>query len=832
MAEALVIGGSTINRTASAVTLLECQVFQKDSWPTFSFRIDGITLASLPDPYLGKSISYTLPDGTLLFVGDVQSVNHRWEPSAGWVAEYHCTGLRKRGDYIPVTDEVSKTDTIRFNVAPDDPSRILARQGRSIGQMVADVLEMATNRAALVAAGIGNFSSAGTGAAAHCVMSGRTISSVVVDSAGSGYTATPTLILLGGNGSGGVLTPTMSGGGLSSVAVSSAGTYDGTPTILISTLPADTLSDLDTLTIIPPSEVAFVGERLLGAIESTVQTWHPNHWLHVLPDGTIRLYDSRSFTASTLTFGYGTYVGLPTITRDVSQCFQRVVVRGATKVQSTLLQTLPYTGSSDTDGGLQEDFGHDGLDNATAKADYDATTDFVQPGIGQGYIEGTCTMPSTTTVRFTPTDSTLTWVANRWDQTDAGAKGWVNLRSDITTGVSQYQLARVVANTALTAGSYSDLTLDAAVASTNYTGCQLYGTGDGANEVWRKYKVTDATIGAALLQFFPYPVPYRSSIGSAPAAAGTLRSTPIGGVEWHGTSTPDELTIDPTTGHVYFQYPTGLVYSPDKKTVVTPDNVTAFVAYAIGTYTATYPADSGGSPVYGGTSYTKEGLERTKYITVNDWRDGSNQANMDLFAQETHGALSDAVVEGSIQIYELNTTYLTPGLKLNIQSSDGNTPWDDVAAPLIAVGLHFGEATLAGPSYLMDLRVSSRRAPYSGAIFMRPSQTGLTAFTTMNPSISIPTPTLPGGIPGMGGPSFDAGGFGDYPGLFGGIDTAAPPPATPPRSYGTPPMGPGPTVEDFAAAGIDTTGWGIPTDADLGIAPEPAADDSLGNLSE
>ena len=57
------------------------------------------------------------------------------------------------------------------------------------------------------------------------------------------------------------------------------------------------------------------------------------------------------------------------------------------------LSLQPWPGSSASDGGLQEDFAHDGLTNSQAKAQWRAT-DFTTPTQSQGTATATATVAS------------------------------------------------------------------------------------------------------------------------------------------------------------------------------------------------------------------------------------------------------------------------------------------------------------------------------------------------------------------------------------------------------------------------------------------------------
>ena len=72
------------------------------------------------------------------------------------------------------------------------------------------------------------------------------------------------------------------------------------------------------------------------------------------------------------------------------------------------------------------------------------------------------------------TNTSLTLTANQLDQTDTGQHAIVTVYSDTITNLQQMFSARVIANTAMTAGGTADLTLDRALPSTAYNGYRLY----------------------------------------------------------------------------------------------------------------------------------------------------------------------------------------------------------------------------------------------------------------------------------------------------------------------------------------------------------------------
>jgi hypothetical protein len=801
MSAVLVINGTTIDRVATRTTLLSVRPYAKDGYPILTFARSIGALTSGPDPWDGKSVTLT-QDGTLIFTGDTGSHLTHYDDHLGWVREWTCYGLAKRAEYIPVTDSNTLTDTARFNIAGDDPDFIASRAGRTVGQIVADVLEMAQNKTALSGVGVGNYSSAGTGAAATCTISGGAVQSTfTVTAGGSGYTVAPTVLLSGGGGSGATATAAVSGGAVTGLTLTSGGSgYTSPPIVILSTLPPVTLTDLDGLAIIPPFEVDVQGERILQALEGTVQACHPNHFVQVDPQGNIRFLDPRTFAADvTLTMdGTDPRVGRPSVTCDWSSCYSRCEVRGHDLVVPVTLRLQPWSGSMDAGGGLAEDFAHDGLTNAQAKAQW-RSTDFTTPaqsqgtatasatvsgGVitaitvllsgynytsaptvqitdatgtgatatasisggsvssiavtagGSGYSStpavtltgptvgqsdiGTCTMPSTTQVTVTSANAKANWVADYWDYSPTGHQGIIVLRQDAVSAYTQYFTARIIANTSLSAGGTSTLTLDQPTPATSYTSYEIYGTAGGASYVYRRYKVTNTQIAAQIANYFPYPVAFRNSDGTAATltsnAAGTVFYSSSGSAPYQQSYIG--VAVDPESGTVLTARPTALVFSPDGVTPTPVNDFQAFVPVHTGALSTVWPSSG-----YAGTSYTALGLQRTKVISCNDWRDTSNIANMTTFASEFLDSVKDVVYEGSMPYFGLLSSVLTIGHKLSIAGSGYSTGWESLGLPVIAVDLEYRERQ-GGTSYMTTLTFSNRRAPFSGAALQRPVMVG------------------------------------------------------------------------------------------------------------
>ncbi len=496
-------------------------------------------------------------------------------------------------------------------------------------------------------------------------------------------------------------------------------------------LPSLTTGDLAALTVIPPWRVSISGERILQALEYFVSTCHPNAWLHVQPDGTIRFLDQRLAAANTITIGTDPRQGLPTLTRDYTDNYSQVEVRGNTLAVPVILQTLPWEGSSSSDGGLQEAFAWGGHTSAAAKALW-KPNDFNQPGaFGVGNAVGTCTVTDATHVTVTCSDHTQTWAANFWGQSSTEAQGSIYVYGDSIPGIGQFASAKVIANTALSAGGSSVLTISPPLTSLAFNSFKLWGLAFDGSIVYRKYKITNSAIASALLNFFPYPVAVQLAVvGNAAwvtsSIEGFVQVPEVGPTGPPYITGGVNITVDPVGGFVYFDKPTAFIINQAAGTYIPPYNVVALLSVASGSLVTFAPS----STTYAGTLFTVEGITRRKVITCRDWGDGSNTANMQIFASEFLDSVKDVVVEGSVSYYGMLERYLVCGATGQAVSFTGNdsvtaytTGWEALNLPVVSVELVFNTGP-DGTSYTTNLQLSNRRGRYTADNFLRPNIMG------------------------------------------------------------------------------------------------------------
>ncbi len=478
--------------------------------------------------------------------------------------------------------------------------------------------------------------------------------------------------------------------------------------------------------------MTFAGERIIQSIESALQSVYPTYWVHIDVSGNIRFLNTLSFTNNTIALG-GSDIRwlLPSLHRDLSDCYGQVVVRGDLYVSGVTLGLKPLPGSSyetnwppsggmTPNGGLVEDFAGWGgwTTNAQAKAAW-SPSEYQQLSMNTGQDQGSCTCLSTTQVVITSQNTSLTLPVNQLDQTITGQHAIITVFSDSIANIEQQFMARVIANTAMVAGGCSTLTLDRPLPATTYNSYRLYALSTAGNVVWRRYAVTNPAIAAAMQQFFPYPFAFRNSDGTAAA----LTSSPVCTVYWSASGSPPYnqssigVQIDPVNGLITTVSPTALVYGGG--VVTPPTDVQVFVPVASGSLQVQSPSSGG----YAGTLATVEGIDRTKTVTVREWRDYSLMTNMQAYSDQLLSALCNVVVEGTISYLGLARTYLAPGQAVCITGNGYTTGYESLALPVASIDIQFN-AGPGGTSYVSTLHLSNRQARYTGDIFVRPAVTG------------------------------------------------------------------------------------------------------------
>lgn len=376
------VDGSGYGLPRSGFRLVSCVPFGRDATPSLTFQMIGQPLPARPDPFLNKSVtlSYDIGSGdVLLFAGLCVSCAPQFT-EYGWTPTWEARGLRWVGDLVPITNTNTGGDTFAFNLEPDDPNYVASRAGRTLGQIIAAVLNDETLMPALDAYGIGGYTSFGTGASATVNIVGGAVDSIDVGDAGDDYTTDPAVIVWG-DGTGATAHAVRAGNTIDSVVVDTGGSGYTTAIAIILPMPEATVRDLARMLVVPPFPVYVQGEKSLSQIASAVQQGSPNFMLSVEPDGTLRFLDQRLFGDDGE--GYPETIDLTlddatdlvetqniNLSYDLADNYTRVLVRGENYAEGKMLSLM--------NGTMEEVFDHDGLDNEEAK-DAWKLSDFTNP---------------------------------------------------------------------------------------------------------------------------------------------------------------------------------------------------------------------------------------------------------------------------------------------------------------------------------------------------------------------------------------------------------------------------------------------------------------------
>jgi hypothetical protein len=490
------------------------------------------------------------------------------------------------------------------------------------------------------------------------------------------------------------------------------------PTGGVYVLPSATIADLAALSIIPPKPIYVSGEKFGGALVGFLSAVAPNVRMWVQPNGILRFLDLTTFGPSVVTLTMGSDPIEPTeISRDVSDCWQRIEIRGAPIAIMGVFKL--------SNGTLLEKFAWGTYTtNAAAIAAW-LPANFT--GTASTQDQGTCTDSSTTTVVVTSSNASATWPSDYWDQTSTGVKGIANFYDTVNPGVTSIWTSPIVANTALTAGGTSTLTLAAPLPVLTYNTYTLSGLTAGASQVWRHYQIADSTLWALVVQQSTYPQAWVNGGGGA-----VMISSAMGAVFYPSSGPPYNMFPLPfqvdDSGNIIFVAPT---YVTANNSV--PADVWCAIPINTGPNVVYSPVNTGGppatTPAYAGDSHTIEGLADTLVVTIADWRDPGQTAQVQALANDWLKSVQDGVREGDVVYHGLYPAALTFGICLNIAGKTDSggvdtTGWEAAELPVIGFEVEFSQGA---DDYVTTLNCSSRRGHLSAEIFLKPERS-MTAF--------------------------------------------------------------------------------------------------------
>lgn len=464
---------------------------------------------------------------------------------------------------------------------------------------------------------------------------------------------------------------------------------------------------LDGLTWTPPRPVDFGGERLWSELVDFLGRWAMNHrfWLDYSSGCQIKVFDLGSL-ATERTVALGTdKAELVSFRTGTENCFTRVVGLGGDEVELHELRL--------SDATLQEDW------TSTQETNW-VYGDFKAEGIATD--GGNVISMTQSVVTVQSSSNTRTWAANFWAGT---REGRLQLRGTPVAGVTSQAIRDVSANTALTAGGQATVTVSRDFELNSYTKYSLFGRKDN-DHVWRRYLPTDTAVRTKLRRLFAKPVTYRFAEGQA---AITGISHPLGFIKHAGILYQMLVTIDQATGQILFVEPvvahTALGNSEadldDGDVTTEPADVVVAVPVAVRRLETSFPPNSGGSPVYSGLAATEYGIQRTKYIRLDEWEDKNAQSQIERLLEEVHKSVRDPRVEARVAVHGYTAAAyrgLGWALRLQARRSSGSDLIDlgllsDLPLPVRSVSVEWGR----GDGMLIQIETSNERKPSTSLDF-------------------------------------------------------------------------------------------------------------------
>jgi hypothetical protein len=474
-------------------------------------------------------------------------------------------------------------------------------------------------------------------------------------------------------------------------------------------------ADLDPLTIVPPttSGVLIQGASFVDQAEHFLQTWYAQFALYIPADGIIRIVDTTDLTQTTFTLDSDP-ITVEDVSRDTSQCYTRVVLRGFGLIEPAYLSLA--------DGTLTEAF---------TTADKLAWTwySFIQPT--GGISDGTITAVTSTQITVRSEDASQTWPVNYWNSIEAV----VQLVNPAVSDISFTESRQITACTALTAGGTSVLTLDTPLNNSGYSVYHIWGQPPKGSDTWRLYNIKPQSVAQHLVKQFAHSIPWRptdQTVVQTLFPAAVICHSPNGRKPYD--EFPATFEILPATGQIRFSEPVVRPFGSLPKLQKggasidgIPDDIKVVLAYSRGTLQAVCPPDVYGVPQYSGTGYTDDGIENTLYRDYPQWQWGNDSSSYQELACQILKTVSDTLVTGTLTWYGKLSSALDLGIAVNVARVGGTTGLESINAAARTVVL---ELPQEGPSpWITRLMFSTQRRPFSGdALYTHPMFGGQAGF--------------------------------------------------------------------------------------------------------
>lgn len=462
-------------------------------------------------------------------------------------------------------------------------------------------------------------------------------------------------------------------------------------------------TQLAALTVVSPDPVYVQGNNLWVQVEQILMQWYGSKYaLWITPAGKIRVTDTTTLTAETLTFGLDPFV-LDNLVEDTSECYTQVVLRGSADIEAAYVSLIegtlidPHAGADETAWNIN---------------------DFLYPP--NAFSTGAINSNTSTTITLHSDNALEHWPVNYW----SGVQAEIDAIDTISVNLDGHNWRRIISNTALVAGGTSVITVDRPLTTNTFDRYAIRGQPSASSGVYREYTLKNTYVAQHLQHRFNHSFPWSPSQGTLmqtlfPQAV--VCSTPaVGGasvvqwplnfevVPWNGT----------TGGYIRFYQPTVTVVGGNDQAaliaggaaVTHPADIIAMLPFSRGTLQAQAPVSG-----YSGTAYTRFGVQRTLYRDYPSWLDRADITSLTTLAGQILDTVSNVVQEGSVTFLGKYSTALVGGswpIALNLAKEDATIGFESMHAPVRQMSLEWPQSG-ASP-WVTRLSFSTRRQIYSG----------------------------------------------------------------------------------------------------------------------
>jgi hypothetical protein len=162
MKTTITIGTATYaasDRAAGRFVGIDALTLSCDEYSSLEFSIQGCGPAPPFNPGIPVALTVANDDGThpvIAFVGDIIGPVSSSPGDGGYTFAYHCLDMKHRADYIPIRS-AQGTAACLYNLPPDELGYDPDRAGKTVGDIVKDVLQAYDTATDLFNAGVGGF---------------------------------------------------------------------------------------------------------------------------------------------------------------------------------------------------------------------------------------------------------------------------------------------------------------------------------------------------------------------------------------------------------------------------------------------------------------------------------------------------------------------------------------------------------------------------------------------------------------------------------------------------------------------------------------------------